>query len=585
MRLPEFILCAGLLVPGATASGPARADTPRSDEGSARLDEGLQRPGVATSIMIGRALLESGDPVAALPYYRSAWRTDSGSRELGLRLAEVAVMARRTDVAEEVLTALHTADPADLEVGVRLARLLILVNRIDEADRLASELYAAAPTDADVLELRVDLEEGQRQFGEALQTLDELEEAVGPRAGIEVRRGTLFSALGRDDEAEAAWRRALELDPRSAEASARLTDLLVGQGRQQELVEELQRLVDEELASPRQKAALADLYLGTGDLDAAAGVLLPMASAGELDRPGQLLLIQLLGDLDREQEALELLDQVEAADPDAAPLDRLRGELLLDVGDYDGAEAALRRALDRDPGDNGARVSLLLVLTSRESELLDPARTDNDDFLALLDTAAAEADPRSLREQFLVGAMYRRLQRWDEAADFLERAAALPGAGEQVLYELAVAQQEAGRRRAAAGTLEQLVKRAPDSPEYLNFYGYLLAEDGRELDRAEKMIRRALEADPDNGAYIDSLGWVFYQRGDLEAALDQLIRAVNVVGDDPVVLEHLGDCLRDLGRIEEARRTYERARAAGADPDRIEARIEGLEALEGGPGQ
>jgi tetratricopeptide (TPR) repeat protein len=90
------------------------------------------------------------------------------------------------------------------------------------------------------------------------------------------------------------------------------------------------------------------------------------------------------------------------------------------------------------------------------------------------------------------------------------------------------------------------------------------------------MIERALEADPDNGAYVDSLGWVYYRQGDLESALDQLIRAVNLVGDDPIVLEHLGDCLRDLDRIEEARRTYERALEAGAPRDRIQERLDGL---------
>jgi tetratricopeptide (TPR) repeat protein len=198
----------------------------------------------------------------------------------------------------------------------------------------------------------------------------------------------------------------------------------------------------------------------------------------------------------------------------------------------------------------------------------------------ILQTAGVEIDPRSLRQHFLVGAMLRRQQRYEEAVPFLERAAALPGASEQVLFELAIAQQESGRRRAAAGTLEQLLKRNPDAPDYLNFYGYLLAEDGRELERAREMIDRALEADPDNGAYIDSLGWVLYQQGDLEGALDQLIRAVNVLGDDPVVLEHLGDCLRDLGRIDEARRTYERALQAGATEERIEERLRGLDEME-----
>jgi Flp pilus assembly protein TadD len=70
---------------------------------------------------------------------------------------------------------------------------------------------------------------------------------------------------------------------------------------------------------------------------------------------------------------------------------------------------------------------------------------------------------------------------------------------------------------------------------------------------------------------------VLYQQGDLEGALEQLIRAVNIVGDDPIVLEHLGDCLRDLGRTEEARRTYQRALDAGGPEERLRGRIDALD--------
>jgi tetratricopeptide (TPR) repeat protein len=559
-------------------TGLALADTPE-DESTERLDDALSRPGVATSIMIGRALLESGDPAGALPYYRRAWEADPTSRETGLRLSEVAVLAGNPALAVEVLETLAAEDPTDITVGMRLARLHMVSGKFEEARALGAALYEQHPEDVDVLELRLDLQEGDHDFEAALETTDQLMAQVDTPE-IRVRRGDLQAALGREEEAEQEWRKALELEPSAIEASSRLIDLLIRQGRQQELMEELQRRVDADIAEPRQAAALADLYLRDGRPDDAAAILVPLASSGDLDSGGQLLLIQLLGDLGRHEEALELLDALADDERVRASVNGLRGELLFDMGDNEGAEAALREALELDPSDNESRVTLLLVLSAGDASLLDPRRERGGEFDEILDRAGVEIDGASLRQHYLVGAMLRRQGRHEEAVGFLRRASALPGAGEQVLYELAIAQQESGRRRPAAATLEQLLELSPDSPEYLNFYGYLLAEDGRELGRARSMIDRALEAEPDNGAYIDSLGWVLYQQGDLEGALEQLIRAVNIVGDDPVVLEHLGDCLRDLGKVEEARRTYERALGAGAPEDRIRPRLEGLEASE-----
>ncbi|RKZ18174.1 hypothetical protein DRQ53_01140 [bacterium] len=558
------------------ATGTAWADTPERNAAD-RLEEALSQPGVATSIMIGRALLESGDAAGALPYYLNAWQADPTSRQTGIRLAEVAVLAGQTAMAVEVLDSLWVADPEDVPVGARLARLRFALGDVEGAMTVTAELEASSPEHPDVVELRLDLAQMQGDYEEALASLDRLLESEGENARLLTRRGVLLMALGREQEAEQAWRRALDLEPGSVNASGELTDLLIRQGRKEELMLELQRLIDEDLATPRQRAALADLYLSDGSLDDAAEILIPMASAGDLDKAGELLLVQLLGDLSRQDEALALLAQMEEEQPDRAGLKSVRGALLLDNREFDAAEEALQAALELDPDDNDARVTLLLVHTGRDPRLFAPDREPDPVFVALVEESAAAADPRSLRQQFLVGAMLRRLQRPEESASFLQRAAALPGSSEQVLYELAVAQQEAGQGRAAAGTLEQLLKRAPDTPDYLNFYGYLLAEEGRELERAQAMIEQALEIDPENGAYIDSLGWVYYQRGDLDRALQELIRAVNLVGDDPIVLEHLGDCLRDLGQHEQARRTYERALAAGAEAERMRLRIEGLQ--------
>ena len=330
--IPVIFLSLATIVPGTSAT----ADTP-DNSGTERLADALNEPGVATSIIIGRALLESGDALGALPYYQNAWRADKGSRETGIRLSEVAVLARRPDIALTVLSSLNQDDPTDVAVGVRLARLQILMGATNEAIRISDELHAAHPEHRDVLELRLDIQQGQQDFDAALLSVDNLIETLGEDPPLRTRRGEILVRLGRPAEAEADWRRALELDPGYSEASFRLTELLIGQGREEELVAELQRLVDAGLADPRQSAALADLYLRSGRVDEAAAVLLPMASSGDLDRAGQLHLVQLLGDLDRHDEALELLDLIEGDGAGPLPVQQMRGELLLELGDYDGA--------------------------------------------------------------------------------------------------------------------------------------------------------------------------------------------------------------------------------------------------------
>jgi tetratricopeptide (TPR) repeat protein len=82
---------------------------------------------------------------------------------------------------------------------------------------------------------------------------------------------------------------------------------------------------------------------------------------------------------------------------------------------------------------------------------------------------------------------------------------------------------------------------------------------GKNLDEAEKLILKALELEPNDGFFIDSLGWVYYQKGDYKRAVSELERAVSLVVDDPTIIEHLGDAYEKLGRQQEALDRYRRA--------------------------
>lgn len=119
--------------------------------------------------------------------------------------------------------------------------------------------------------------------------------------------------------------------------------------------------------------------------------------------------------------------------------------------------------------------------------------------------------------------------------------------------------------------LEDVLKEDPDHPQANNDLGYLWADQGKNLEQARDMVAKALKAEPENAAYLDSMGWVLYKLEDYDGARKYLEQAADLPrGEDPTILDHLGDALNKLGEADGARQRWERAlelEREGATPD------------------
>jgi tetratricopeptide (TPR) repeat protein len=145
----------------------------------------------------------------------------------------------------------------------------------------------------------------------------------------------------------------------------------------------------------------------------------------------------------------------------------------------------------------------------------------------------------------------------------------------EVRYLLSNVYSAAKRHADSEEQLQLILKIEPDNATVNNDLGYLWADQGKNLAAAETLIRKALEADrqqrrknpnisaeddKDNAAYVDSLGWVLYRRGQIDEARKELERATTLGdGDDPVIYEHLGDVYQHLKMRPEASRAWQRA--------------------------
>jgi Tfp pilus assembly protein PilF len=99
----------------------------------------------------------------------------------------------------------------------------------------------------------------------------------------------------------------------------------------------------------------------------------------------------------------------------------------------------------------------------------------------------------------------------------------------------------------------------PKNGAVLNYYGYMLGDRGIRLDEAEALVQRAIKEEPYNGAYLDSLGWIYYKQNKLADAEATLRRAVQREGHDATIHSHLGDVYAKSGRTDLASAEWEKS--------------------------
>ena len=128
-----------------------------------------------------------------------------------------------------------------------------------------------------------------------------------------------------------------------------------------------------------------------------------------------------------------------------------------------------------------------------------------------------------------------------------------------LLYASGIALERDNRWEQAEEKFKQALAFSPDQPLILNYLAYSWIDQGRKLDLAMTMIKKALEGRPNDGYIVDSLGWAYYQVGEYHSAVENLEKAVELVSGDAIIIDHLGDALFYSGRKIEAKFQWKRA--------------------------
>ena len=268
-------------------------------------------------------------------------------------------------------------------------------------------------------------------------------------------------------------------------------------------------------------------------------------------------LARMLLEEKRQDEAIAILEAQMREAPTRYDTYELLGGLYEAKGEIDRAITSYQQALlvDATQPERFLKVAELQLQRKKPADAVKTLTEAHNRFPALprmtYSLAIALAEAKELQRAMVAfsQALYEAGQR-DHAlldSEFFFRYGALA--------------EQAGDLETAARMLRKCIELNPESAaEAYNYLGYMWAEKGVHLPEALELIKRALALDPENGAYLDSLGWVYYRQGNPKAALETLRQAAERIDPpDPVVFEHLGDVHQSLGQREEALTQWRKA--------------------------
>ena len=142
------------------------------------------------------------------------------------------------------------------------------------------------------------------------------------------------------------------------------------------------------------------------------------------------------------------------------------------------------------------------------------------------------------------------------------------------MYSLASVYYELKRWDDVEATTRKIIRIDPKHANALNLLGYMFSELDKNLDEAEKLLDRALAIEPENAAFLDSIGWVYYRQGRFKEALVKVQHAATKLPKDAVILDHLGDIYLALHDVEKALLHWKRAAEADPKNEKLKKKIQ-----------
>jgi tetratricopeptide (TPR) repeat protein len=515
---------------------------------------------------LGDVSAGSGQPEAvnhAVEQYREIYRLDPSDTESALWLARLYRLKNEHDKAEVVLRSILKNDPENEAAVEQLTQLLMDEGKSAEAVTLLEGITAHSPVpvlldllgdaytqahdlakaeqayrraeELDPSELSHQRGLGQtlmaeEKYSEALTVYQKLSDLMPDDSDVYLRIAQIYRELHQLDKAEDNLLKARQYAPGNPEVMYNEAMLYQAQGRYEDAIRVLSNAVTGVKAQstllPSRRRSLAILYQQLGQL-----------YRDSQNYQAAIFTFEELGHLGEEEDRrarMMIMDTYRAAK------------------DLSKALLTGKEALAKYPADPSIRTSHALLLGEN-------GQTDEAVKILRAQLHGKESD----RDTYLnIAQVYERGRRYKEAEEAAHAAEVLPGQprdNEMVWFLLGAIYERQKFFDRAEEQFKRVLAVNPKNAPVLNYYGYMLGDLGIRLDEAEALVQRALKEEPYSGAYLDSLGWIYFKESKLADAEATLRKAVGRESHDATIHSHLGDLYAKTGRRDMAAAEWEKS--------------------------
>jgi tetratricopeptide (TPR) repeat protein len=468
---------------------------------------------------------------AALPAYEAALQLDPKNTALAIRLAQVSISRKDFAGAKDRLDSAAKANPGSADPWLWLGIVHKGTDNSAEALNSFEQALKINPRHIPSLAALIEMLLQRDALDEVVAQLDKAWRQDSQDGQFWLGIGKIYAQVIRQKPSLAG--RLGETRPREAFTKA----------------------VELAPRDPESLLQLADAQLEAGNFTAAADAFSRLLVVRP-DLPLREKLAKTFVQADQKDKAIKIYREMIKRNPTEYTTYNSLAELHEEAEQNDEAIANYQQSLVLNPDQ--PEVYLRLAVLQLEQKKFDKA---------LGDLAAARLKfPTVFQIPYVTGLVHSEQKNYAKAvAAFADAEALLKDDADEMkpssafFFSYGAACERSGDIAKAERLFQKSLEINPRNHAAANYLGYMWADKGVRLEEAHELIKQAVELEPDNGAYLDSLGWVLFKLGKTEEALPYLQKAAAAVKDDAVVHDHLADALLKLGRRDEAIKHLKRA--------------------------
>ncbi len=487
---------------------------------------------------------------AGLLSYHEALLYDTTSATLYLAIGRDYLLLGRDESAQINLEKAVIKDQGNVEARSLLARSYLNLGQWFRAEKTYRGILAIDSTDTDAY---TNLALLHLKRNEAEKAADMLKKVLSfseePNIQVMNQLARMYADLKQYDTAAGYYRWMIELDSRNGFGYFGLGTLLESKGDTAAAVEQYRLALDlsPDLSDARER--MADIHLARKEYDKAVALYHEAVQRDTSDMPSLLALASVYeerGDTTRAESVFK--EAKKRFSKEIQPLLDL-GNFYMNRQHFHEALGEFNCAVEAEPMNYWGWLFSGVALVHMDSLVSALPRLEH----------ALSLIPDDPMGNFYMGSALNQLQRPAEAVSYLKNAIRARPNWISALNALAGAYESMKQYAQADTVFGAALKAEPDNALVLNNWSYSLSERNQRLDEAFGMAQKALEKEPGNGAYLDTMGWVYFKMGDYEKAREFIERALQTRGASAEISDHLGDVYSRLGRPTLARQHWKKA--------------------------